>query len=419
MTTFATLDGDPPLVVAHRGASGSRPEHTLEAYRLGIALGADFVEPDLLPTKDGVLIARHEPELGSTTDVGGRPEFAGRHTTKLLDGVPVSGWFAEDFTLAEIKTLYARERIPEVRPENTQYDGQFRIPTLAEVVDLVQQVEAETGRRVGIFPETKHPTFFEHEGQRLDGTPINTDTSQLLIDTLVAEGFTDPDRVIIQSFELANLIELQTRIMPAAGVDLPLAQLLNGAGYDIGFNFDPANAALGADPGVYAALDLPITAESADNGDLYSPAALRAMAALYAEAIGPYKDDILPARTLDTPVDGNGDGVPLIRRQLTGEVTGLVEDAHAAGLEVVPYTIRDDEPFQALDPDGSVPDPQDEYRKFIDLGVDGFFTDFPGTGRTVVNQLLGGTGLGGPEVDWDYLASEVARHHEQTGSWYL
>ncbi len=419
MNTFATLDGEPPLVVAHRGASGFRPEHTLEAYRLGIALGADFIEPDLVPTKDGVLIARHEPELGSTTDVGSRPEFADRYTTKPLDGVPVSGWFSEDFTLAEIKTLYARERIPQVRPDNTQYDGQYRVPTLEEVVDLVKQVEAETGRQVGIFPETKHPTYSEHEGRRLDGSPIGTDTSQALVDTLVAEGFTDPARVIVQSFEVANLIELQTEIMPAAGVDLPLAQLLNEGGYDIGFNFDPANAALGADPGAYAGLDFPITAESAANGDLYSPAALQAIAALYAEAIGPYKDDILPTRTLTAPVDGDGDGVPRITRQYTGEVTSLVEDAHAAGLEVVPYTLRDEEPFRTLDPDGSVPGPQDEYRKFIHLGVDGFFTDFPGTGRTVVNEYLGGTGLGGPEVDWDYLAAEVTRQYEATGSWYL
>ena len=331
-----TLDGDPALVMGHRGVAGLRPEHTLEGYRLAIRLGADFIEPDVVPTKDGHLIARHEPELGGTTDVKDHPEFADRFTTKMLDGVPVSGWFAEDFTLAEIKTLFARERIPDVRPTNTQYNDQFRIPTLDEVIDLVKQEEAETGRKIGIIPETKHPTYFAHEGRHLDGSLIGIDTSQMLIDTLTANNFTDPSRIIIQSFELANLIDLRTRIMPAACVDLPLIQLLNKGGYDITFNFDPAKTTLGADTSVYAKFGFPLTAASATNGDLYNPEALRAMKALYAAAIGPHKDDILPTRTLDTPVDGNGDGKAQITRQLTGAVTDLVSDAHAVGLKVVP-----------------------------------------------------------------------------------
>jgi hypothetical protein len=160
MTALNTLDGDPPLVIGHRGASGYRPEHTLASYKLAIELGADFVEPDVVVTKDGHLIARHEPELGGTTDVKDHPEFADRYTTKIVDGAPVSGWFAEDFTLAEIKTLYARERIPEIRPGNTAYNDQYRIPTLEEVIDLVKQVEVDTGRQIGIIPETKHPTYF-------------------------------------------------------------------------------------------------------------------------------------------------------------------------------------------------------------------------------------------------------------------
>jgi len=135
---FPTLDGEAPLVVGHRGAAGSRLEETVEGYRFAIQQGADFIEPDVVPTKDGVLIARHEPELGGTTDVSDHPEFADRHTTKMVDGAPVSGWFAEDFTLAEIKTLYARERIPAIRPQNTQYNDQYRIATLDEVIDVSQ-----------------------------------------------------------------------------------------------------------------------------------------------------------------------------------------------------------------------------------------------------------------------------------------
>jgi len=241
---FDTLSGEAPLVIGHRGASAYRPEHTLEAYRLAIQLGADVIEPDMVPTKDGRLIARHENELSGTTDIADRPEFAGRRTTKVIDGQEVTGWFSEDFTLAEIKTLTAKERIPEIRPGNTAYGGQFRVPTLEEVVALVRDEEARTGREIGIIPETKHPVFFEYEGRFVGGGGIGMDTSRMLVDTLVAQGFTDPDRVTIQSFELANLIELQKEIMPAAGVDFPLVQLIGGS-YDIAFNLNPANAALG------------------------------------------------------------------------------------------------------------------------------------------------------------------------------
>jgi len=416
MATFSTLSGDAPEVVAHRGASGYRPEHTLEAYRLGIELGADVIEPDLVVTKDGVLIARHENELGGTTDVADHPEFADRRTTKVIDGQEVTGWFAEDFTLAEIKTLFARERIPDIRPDNTAYDDQYRIPTLAEIIELVRQVEAETGREIGIIPETKHPTFFEHEGEYLGGGRIGQDTSQILIDTLVAEGFTDPDRVSIQSFELANLIELQTKIMPAAGVDLPLVQLLGGS-YDIAFNLDPSKAPLGGDPGVYEDFDFPLTMESAINDDLQSAEALQAMKALYAEAIGPYKDQIRPTEALQTPVDGDGDGVAEITRQLTGETTSLVEDAHAAGLEVVPYTLRQEESFLAIRPDGTVETLPEEARALIEIGVDGFFTDNPDIGRGAVNQALEARGWEG--ADWNALAAEATRNAERTGTWYV
>ncbi|WP_149537830.1 glycerophosphodiester phosphodiesterase family protein [Siccirubricoccus phaeus] len=382
---FNTLDGEAPTVFGHRGASAYRPEHTLASYKLAIEQGADFIEPDLVVTKDGVLIARHEPEIGGTTDVADHPEFADRRATKMLDGVPVTGWWAEDFTLAEIKTLHARERIPEIRPDNAEYNDLYRIPTFAEVIDLVKEVEFETGRKIGIVPETKHPTYFEYEGEHLDGTKIAQDTSKMLVDTLVANDFTDPSRVIIQSFELANLIELQKEIMPEAGIDIPLLQLMNEGGYDIAFNLDPAR---GDNPEAYAGFGFDLSLDSAVNGDLYTPEALQAMKALFAEAIGPYKDDILPTRPVSPPVDGDGDGEAQIATQVTGQVISLLDDAHAAGLEVVIYTLRDEEAFQALNPDGSARSPEDEYRTFIELGVDGFFTDSPISGRVAVERAI-------------------------------
>src|SRR5688572_30170036 len=145
------------IVIAHRGASGERPEHTLAAYELAIEQGADFIEPDLVVTSDGVLVARHENEISGTTDVADRPEFAGRQTTKTIDGREVTGWFAEDFTLAELRTLRARERVPHLRPANTRYDGLYVVPTLAEVIALVRAIEADSGRRIGLYPELKHP----------------------------------------------------------------------------------------------------------------------------------------------------------------------------------------------------------------------------------------------------------------------
>ena len=214
------------LVVAHRGASGYLPEHTLASYELAIRQGADFIEPDLVATRDQVLIARHENALATvrldsagkilldregrpipaqaTTDVADKPEFAGRLVVKQVDGRAIGGWFSEDFTLREIKTLRARERIPEQRPENASHNGEFSIPTLPEIVELLQRTEAGTGKRIGIYPETKHPVYFAMEGRRLSGELIHTNLSERLINTLVDMGFTEPDRVFIQSFEVAK-----------------------------------------------------------------------------------------------------------------------------------------------------------------------------------------------------------------------
>ncbi|MGF1491151.1 MAG: esterase-like activity of phytase family protein [Microcoleaceae cyanobacterium] len=396
--TLNTLNGQEPLVIGHRGASGSRPEHTLEAYELAIEQGADFIEPDLVATKDGVLIARHENEISGTTDVEDRPEFADRQTTKLIDGDEVTGWFTEDFTLGELKTLRAEERIPGTRPLNTVFDGEFEVPTLAEVIDLVKQVEAETGREIGIYPETKHPTFFANEGTFLDGTPINISLGQLLIDTLVEEDFTDPDRIFIQSFEFSNLIELQDEIMPAAGVDIPLVQLYgdtsdsfineNGGGfsvpYDIPFNFSDAE---GADPSVYADFPVEIDGETT-YADLDGAEVLEFLGETYAEGAGPWKNNFLLREPIDEPVDGNGDGVAEITSQLTGEVLPFIDDAHAAGLQVHPYTLRNEENFLTLNPDGTPQTPEQEVEQLIQLGADGFFTDFPLTGDQVRDQVV-------------------------------
>jgi glycerophosphoryl diester phosphodiesterase len=397
---FNTLNGQAPIVIGHRGGgTGYRPEHTVGDFggdligsdNLGIQLGADFIEPDLVVTKDNVLIVRHEPLLATvktdsngaivydrsgkpviqeaTTNVAIFPEFADRLTTKVLDGKPVTGWFAEDFTLAEIKELSAIERLPQIRTGNAQYNGIFKIPTLDEVIDLVQQTEAETGLKIGIYPETKHPTYFAEAGTYLDGTPIHVNTSQLLIDDLVAKGFTDPDRIFIQSFEVSNLQDLKENIMPAAGVDIPLIQLIDSSGspYDFVYNNTPTTYA-----------------------DLIKPAGL-AEIATYASGIGPDKRLIVPASPkLDSsgnPIDINGDGQISDADRFIGQPTSLVSDAHKAGLLVHPYTFRSDPYFLSPSYGG---DPLREYEQFIQLGVDGYFSDFANDGVAARQKVIAG-----------------------------
>ncbi|WP_445291738.1 glycerophosphodiester phosphodiesterase family protein [Calothrix sp. 336/3] len=380
-TTFNTLDGNAPIVIGHRGASGERPEHTLEAYKLAIAQGADFIEPDLVVTKDGVLIARHENALAilnadgtvnttdTSTDIYLRPEFAHLLTTKIIDGRTVKGWFAEDLTLAEIKTLNAIERLPGLR--GTKYNNDnLKVPTLGEIIDLVKQVEKETGKKIGIYPETKHPSYFATTGQYLDGTPINVSLGQKLIDTLVEKGFTDPKRIYIQSFEVGNLKELNDVIMPKAGVDIPLVQLYGGA------NDKPYDFVLSGDSRTYK--------------DLTTPTGLIEVAE-YAEGIGPSKRLIVPVKGVDADGDGkdddvNGDGVVNDADRTTTTPTSLIKDAHAAGLLVHPYTFRSEDAFLAKDYNG---DPKKEYQQFIELGADGYFTDFPATGDLVRDKFVG------------------------------
>ena len=360
-----TLNGQAPLVIGHRGASGELPEHTLEAYKLAIERGADFIEPDLVSTKDGVLIARHEPILGGTTDVASRPEFANRKRSGVIDGVLYENeFFASDFTLAEIKTLRA------VMPQGfrTQaFNGVFQIPTLEEVINLVKQAEKDTGKKIGIYPETKHPTYHDTLGLSLE---------EPLLATLQKTGFTDPSRVFIQSFEVSNLKELNTK------TNLPLVQLLDA--YDV----DYATGKLLYQDEYARPYDFTVKGDTRTYADLQTAQGL-AEIATYADGIGPWKRMIVSVKNVDNNNDGkaddlNNDGVINDADRVTLAPTSLVQDAHIAGLQVHPYTFRNEPRFLASNYNGN---PELEFQQFINLGVDAYFTDFPGTGDLVRDQL--------------------------------
>ncbi|MEW9550751.1 glycerophosphodiester phosphodiesterase family protein [Nonomuraea sp. NPDC050783] len=324
--------GHEPVVIGHRGASAHRPEHTLLSYEAAIALGADYIEPDLVSTKDHVLVARHENEISGTTDVAAHPEFAGRRTTKTVDGRQVTGWFTEDFTLAELKTLRAKERVPDLRPDNTAFDGLAEIPTFEEVVRLALRAG------VGVYPETKHPTYFDSIGLSLE---------EPLLEVL------DRYRVrkaYIQSFETANLRELRRRTR------LPLIQLITYGGA-------PYDWVAAGDPRTY--------------DDMVTPDGLREVAR-YADGIGVDTRRVVPQ-------DAGGATLP---------PTTLVADAHRRGLDVHVWTIRNEN--SQLPADYRMGNPASPaypratgnvmgwLSKLLDLGIDGAFCDDPGTGRAVI-----------------------------------
>jgi glycerophosphoryl diester phosphodiesterase len=323
------------LLIAHRGASGLRPEHTLAGYELAARMGADFIEPDLVSTSDGVLVARHEPEIGGTTDIAGRPEFAERRTTKTIDGQPHTGWFAEDLTLVELKTLRATERIPLLRQRNTIYDRIFEVPTFDEVLALRARLSRELGREIGVYPETKNPSYFAGIGLPLE---------RALVEGLNRAGMNRPDApVFVQSFETGNLRRLRGELR------VPLVQLLCADGA-------PADLLAAGDPRGYA--------------DLATAAGLAGIAG-YADAIGPEKDQVIgrhPDGSLSTP-------------------TALVGEAQSAGLRVHAYTFRNENHFLPTNlrsgpADGDYGDSFAEYAAFFAAGVDGVFTDNPDTAYT-------------------------------------
>lgn len=324
---WTTLDGKPPLVIAHRGASGYRPEHTLASYALAIELGADYIEPDLVATRDGHLVARHEPLLDDTTDVKAHAEFADRKSTKMLDGKSVTGFFASDFTLKEIRRLRAVQSNPA---RSKQYDGQFGIPTFEEILDLMQKESAQRHRSIGVYPETKHPTFHLQLGLPLE---------ERLLDALRRRKLDRADApVFIQSFESSNLQYLRGK------TQLPLVQLLD----DNALEFD-------ADGRRITRVNIP---EFGDKRGGEHPQSL-ADVAKYANAIGPWKRQIL--RDVGAP---------------TLLVSSLIEQAHAAGLRVHTYTFRNEPATLAPEYAG---DPLREYRQIFALGIDGVFSDFSDT----------------------------------------
>jgi glycerophosphoryl diester phosphodiesterase len=317
-------------VLGHRGASGYRPEHTIGSYTTAIALGADYIEPDLVATKDGRLVARHENDISGTTDVASHPEFVGRRVTKTIDGINITGWFTEDFTLAELKTLRAKERIPAQRPTNTNFDGKFEIPTLEEVIALAQSESKRLCRTIGIYPETKHPTYFQTIGLPLE---------ERLVKVLHAAGYkSKSDPVFIQSFEVANLKKL------ARLTKLPIIQLVS----DVGAPYDFVAA---GDTRTYASL--------------VTPAGLREIAR-YADGIGANKNLIVP-------------------RDSTGKLlapTTLIAEAHAADLLVHAWTFRAENAFLPVDfRIGSDPNARGDFAAeltlFYNLGLDGAFADQP------------------------------------------
>ncbi|MEV0305026.1 glycerophosphodiester phosphodiesterase [Streptomyces prasinus] len=334
-----------PTVIGHRGASGYRPEHTFGAYDLALDLGADIVEAgDLVPTGDGHLVCRHEPEIGGTTDVADHPEFAGRKRTKQLDGVSVTGWFTEDFTLAELKRLRAVERIPANRPHNTLYDGRWGIPTFEEVLRWQDEQTRRRGKQVWIYPELKHPTYFRKLGLGAE---------ELLARLLRKHG---KDRrnspVVIQSFEPTS-IRRMSRL-----VGNPLAVLLSGA------NSRPWDFVESGDPRRVA--------------DLVTPKGLEEIAS-YAQGIGPTLDLVIPR-------DAAGN--------LT-EPTTLVRDAHRAGLILHPYTMRNENPFLPADfRRGGDPDAYGDvfgaFRAYFATGIDGVFTDHPDTALLAREDFVNG-----------------------------
>ena len=352
---YPTLKGAPPMVIGHRGASGYLPEHTLASYQKAIDMGADFIEPDLVVTKDGELVVRHEPNITATTDVSSRPEFANRKKTRNVDGKDETGWFVTDFTLAELKTLYAKQPNPA---RDQSFNAMYRIATFREVLELARTQSAKTGRTIGVYPETKHPTYHVNAGLPIEPR---------LLKMLAEYGYTKKDSpVIIQSFEVSNLKDLRKL------TDVRLVQLIDGDGLDAKGNvtlaapFDKPYDFVGKkDPRTFA--------------DLLTVKGL-AEVKTYADGIGPWKVYIQSSAQVigpeGKPKDLNGDGKITDADRVLIPPTDVVKNAHAAGLFVHPFTFRSESVLLVSDYKN---DPKAEYKRFYELGVDAVFSDFPDT----------------------------------------
>jgi glycerophosphoryl diester phosphodiesterase len=341
-----------PLVIGHRGASGYLPEHTLQSYALAIKQGADYVEPDLVATKDGHLIARHEPNIADTTDVRSHPEFADRETTMMVDGFPVTGFFASDFTLAEIKTLRAVQTFPE-RPQ--RFNGRFKIPTLQEVIDLVKHESRKRDRRIGIYPETKHPTYHEDIGLPLEPR---------LVRILKRAGWDSrKDPVFIQSFEQSNLMRLNRMIGVRLVQLVDANDVLADGTLEYVAPFDrPYDWTVSGDPELLARTF----------GFFATDEGLEEIST-YADGIGPWKRYIVS--TLGTGPDSSRTLLP---------PTDLIDRAHEHGLQIHTWTFRNEQSRLVSDYGGN---PINEYLQFYELGIDGVFSDFPDTAVTA-RELL-------------------------------
>jgi glycerophosphoryl diester phosphodiesterase len=345
MTSIPAYAGDAPrpIVIGHRGASGYVPEHTLTSYFIAVQQGADYIEPDLVSTKDGILVARHENEISGTTNVAEHAEFADRKTTKTIDGHPMEGWFTEDFTLAELKTLRARERLPQLRPANARFDGQFEIPTFDEILSMVRALERMRGAdapRIGVYPETKHPSYFRGINLPLEGTMLRT---------FKRWGYRGKDApVYIQSFEVGNLQALRKK------TQFRLLQLMEASG---------------------APFDFVARGDTRTYADLASAQGLREVA-LYADAVGVDKTMIIPRTANET----------------LGAATSIVNDAHAAKLQVHVWTMRAEnyflpKEFRSSSDPAATGDLIGEITKLLATGIDGIFSDQPDIAVRARNQF--------------------------------
>ena len=328
------------IVIGHRGASALRPEHTLASYQQAIDDGADFIEPDLVATKDGVLVARHENEIGGTTNISTLPQFKDKQTTKVIDGKTIQGWFTEDLTFKELQQVKARERIPKIRPQNTKYNDQYNIPTLDQIIELAEENYKKTGKVVGLYIETKHPTYFQQQHLALEDRLLKT-LSQHQYSQKIAP-------IYLQSFEVSNLKYMRQKIKQYGLAHVLFIQLYDEP------NMQPADAVVQGQKMTYA--------------DMATAQGLKQVKQ-YADGVGPYKTYIRSDNS-------------------------FVHDAHQVGLKIHPYTFRPENNFLPQSDQCSQQPSQrceagslKEIQHYLQLGIDGFFTDDPKIGRKAVKAF--------------------------------